>query len=66
MALNASQVLALEAIFSPERVLTDPADCWVYGYDNSKIQRLPEAVVFPLSHEETLALVRFCNQEKSP
>ena len=66
MALTPSQILALEAIFSTERVLTDPADCWVYGYDNSKIQRLPEAVVFPLSHEETLALVRFCNQEKIP
>lgn len=63
MPLTIGQIDFLEALFSPERIMTDPADCWVYGYDNSKRQRLPDAVVFPLTHEETLALVRFCNEQ---
>ena len=66
MPLTAQHIETLESIFGTDRVLTDPADCWVYGYDNSKRQRLPDAVVFPLNHEETLALVRFCNEEKIP
>jgi D-lactate dehydrogenase (quinone) len=66
MPLTAQHIETLQSLFGADRVLTDPADCWVYGYDNSKRQRLPDAVVFPLSHEETLALVRFCNQEKIP
>lgn len=66
MPLTAQHIETLQSLFGADRVLTDPADCWVYGYDNSKRQRLPDAVVFPLNHEETLALVRFCNQEKIP
>jgi D-lactate dehydrogenase (quinone) len=66
MALTPSQLAELETIFGSDRVLTDPADCWVYGYDNSKRQELPDAVAFPLSHEETLQLVQLCNRDRIP
>jgi D-lactate dehydrogenase len=49
-----------------DRLLTDPADCWPYGYDNSRRHHLPDAVAFPESHEEVLALVRLCNRYDIP
>ena len=41
-------------------MLTDPADCWPYGYDNSRRQALPQAVVFAADAEQIAALVRLC------
>ena len=66
MPLSPSHLTSLKAIFGPDRVLESPEDCWVYGYDNSKRQSLPEAVVFPLSHEEVVALVTLCHDEGLP
>ena len=50
----------LAAIAGPGRLLTDPADCWAYGYDNSRRQALPQAVVFATQAEQVAALVRLC------
>lgn len=41
-------------------LLTDPGDCWPYGYDNSRRQALPQAVVFASSEGQVSALVRLC------
>ncbi|RLA18538.1 MAG: FAD-binding oxidoreductase [Gammaproteobacteria bacterium] len=57
---------ALSARFSDKNLLTDPAECWSYGYDNSRRHAAPDAVVFPSSHEEVVALVRLCNAHKTP
>ena len=62
MPLPALFLARLRETFPNGSLLTDPADCWVYGYDNSKRQVLPDAVVFPTSHEQALALVRLCNE----
>ena len=48
------------------RLLTDPADCWPYGYDNSRRHDLPRAVVFPRSHEDVVDIVRLCNEYHIP
>jgi D-lactate dehydrogenase (quinone) len=45
---------------------TDPADRWPYSYDNSRRQALPDAVVFPASHEEVRECVCLCNEFKVP
>jgi D-lactate dehydrogenase len=42
-------------------ILTDPADRWTYGYDNSKRQELPAVVTLPSSHEEVVQIVTACN-----
>lgn len=47
-------------------VLTDPGDCWPYGYDNSRRQALPQAVVFATTHEQVRDVVALCNQERLP
>ena len=54
----------LVAIVGPDRFLSDPADCLPYGYDNSRRQSQPDAVVFPLTHEEVRDIVQLCNRER--
>ena len=49
-----------------EKVLTDPVDCLPYGYDNSRLQAQPDAVVFPTTHQDVLAIVKLCVQHKIP
>lgn len=46
---------ALADAAGADAVLGDPADCWTYGYDNSRGQALPAAVVLP---GDTLAVQR--------
>jgi D-lactate dehydrogenase len=59
-------ISALVAATAPERVLTEAADCLSYGYDNSRLQAMPRAVVFPLSHEEVASTVALCNEHEVP
>ena len=66
MSLPHAFLARLRPLFPADSLLTDPADCWVYGYDNSKRQVLPDAVVFPSSHAQTLELVRLCHEMAIP
>ena len=50
----------LAAVAGPGLLLTEPADCWPYGYDNSRRQALPQAVVFATDTAQVAALVRLC------
>lgn len=50
----------LAQALGPGKLLSDPADCWPYGYDNSRRHHLPDAVAFPERHEEVLAVMRIC------
>ncbi|HHJ14638.1 MAG TPA: FAD-binding protein [Gammaproteobacteria bacterium] len=56
---------ALQACLG-DRLLTDPADCHAYGYDNSKRQGQPMAVALPRSHEEVVDVVRACHRHRTP
>ena len=56
----------MQSLFPPERLYTDPVDCYAYAYDNSRRFCLPQAVVFALSAEEVQAIVRLCNQHHVP
>ncbi len=57
---------ALRRQLPADRLLTEPGDCWSYGYDNSRRQAPPGAVAFPVDHDEVLALVRLCNEYRVP
>ncbi|QIK38389.1 FAD-binding protein [Caldichromatium japonicum] len=50
----------LARIAGPDALLTDPADCWPYGYDNSRRQALPQAVIFARDEAQIARLVRLC------
>lgn len=45
-------------------LLTDPADCRAYGYDNSSLQGQPLAVALPDSHRQVAAIVGACRAHR--
>ena len=57
-------VSQLHRLFPPERIYTDPVECYTYAYDNSRKIFPPEAVVFPLTSAEVLSVVTLCNVHK--
>jgi len=52
----------LQHVFNKESLLLDPADCWAYGYDNSRRQSQALAVVFPSNHQQIVDTVKLCNR----
>jgi D-lactate dehydrogenase (quinone) len=65
-ALPADFIHALQAAVGAPNVLTEPADCWTYGYDNSRKHHLPDAVVFATQHDQVAAVVRLCYAHAIP
>jgi len=57
---------ALANCVGAENLLTDPGDCWNYGYDNSRRHVLPQAVCFATSHEQVNTVVSLCNEYAIP
>lgn len=57
---------ALAAIVGRDQVLVETADCWSYGYDNSRRHTAPGVVVFPRTHEQVVRIVRLCNEQRLP
>jgi D-lactate dehydrogenase len=56
----------LEQIVEPADLLTDPNECLTYGYDNSRRQAQPLAVVFPHNESQVVEIVKACNQYNIP
>ena len=52
----------LAAHLDEHQLLTDPADCRSYGYDNSTLQGQPLAVALPESHQQVVAVVTVCRE----
>lgn len=57
---------ALSKSVPADRLLTDPADCLPYAYDNSRRVALPQAVAFALDEAEVVALVNACREHRVP
>jgi D-lactate dehydrogenase len=66
MPLSPALLDQLRQALAPDAVTVDEAERLTYGYDNSRRQALPDAVVFPCSHEEVVALVAFCRRHGVP
>lgn len=58
--------LSLEALLSPDRVLTRPLDLAIYATDASLYRIPPAAVVRPADVEEIRALFAFARRQKLP
>jgi D-lactate dehydrogenase len=56
----------LQQLFAADALTVDAAECLVYGYDNSRRQAAPDAVVFPATHEQVVALVGVCRRHRLP
>lgn len=52
----------LASIVGGDALLTDPGDCWPYGYDNSRRHALPQAVAYAFSHQQVVQIVTLCNR----
>ncbi len=59
-------LVRLQAALGAENVLTDPADCWPYGQDNSRKHTPPDVVAFATTHAQVLETVRLCHQHDVP
>ncbi len=53
-------------IVGRSNILTDTAECIAYGYDNSKLQAIPQAVLLPESDEQLEIIISLCHQENIP
>jgi D-lactate dehydrogenase (quinone) len=66
VALTSAFVERLREIFPRDAMTVDAAERLAYGYDNSRRHAQPDAVVFPASHEQVVALVNACRTEHVP
>jgi D-lactate dehydrogenase len=66
MTLPTALLEALHASFAGDALSLGEAERLAYAYDNSRRNALPDAVVFPTSHEQTEALVRACREHRVP
>ena len=56
----------LQALLGSGSVLTDTADRWAYGVDNSRRQTLPVAVLLPQKQDEIASIVKLCHRYRTP
>lgn len=64
MNLSAAFIDEIRAIFPGTALALDEATRAAYGYDNSRREALPDAVVFPPAHDEVVALVAACKRHR--
>ncbi len=66
MKITNETLARLSEIVGSKNLLTEASDCWPYGYDNSRLQAMPDAVVLATCHEQIQPLVELCNQKQIP
>ena len=64
--LSAAIIADLQGAVGAANLITDPAECWTYGGDNSRLHALPQAVVFATNTEQIAALVKTCRRHRLP
>ncbi len=60
--MNEPFLKQLKKIVSPEKILTEASECLTYGYDNSRRQSQPIAVIFPTHEKQVQQIIQACNQ----
>lgn len=56
----------LQAALGAKHVLTDPADRWPYGQDNSRRHSPPDCVAFATTHAQVRDTLRLCHEFNVP
>jgi len=59
-------IQALTSKLGPQNVLSDPAECWAYGYDNSRRQGHADCVAFVENISDVQTAVQLCNYYQIP
>lgn len=66
MSVNSAFIHELITRFGNDQVLTDPASCLLYGYDNSRRQGNPDAVLIATETTQIQHAVTLCYQHAIP
>ncbi|MDH4133360.1 MAG: FAD-binding protein [Gammaproteobacteria bacterium] len=66
MAITAEFRDALARCVDAGRILSEAADTWVYGYDNSRKHSPPDLVVLAENAHEARAVIRLCYEHNVP
>lgn len=61
---DAAFLQRLEALVGAPSLLTAAADCWAYGYDNSRRHAAPDAVVLAADAGQVRDVVRLCGAHR--
>lgn len=56
----------LKQLVHPDDLLLEQSLLWSYGYDNSRLHAIPEAVIFARNHQQIVQLVNLCRNYKVP
>ena len=64
--LNKKHIKYFQKILPAGFVLSEPGDCWAYGYDNSKMHVMPECVLFAESKEQIKNIIIYCYNNNIP
>ncbi len=64
--MTPAQLRALTTLLPTDQLLTDPSELLCYGYDNSRRQGRPDAVVLARSTEDVARVAAFCQGERIP
>ena len=64
--LNKKHIKSFQKILPADFVLSEPGDCWAYGYDNSKMHVMPECVLFAESKEQIKNILIYCYNNDIP
>lgn len=59
-------IKSLENILKADQILSDPAEVWSYGYDNSRRHGIADIVVLPCTHDQVKQIVELCNEYSVP
>ncbi|SFR90234.1 D-lactate dehydrogenase [Dyella sp. OK004] len=66
MTLPSALLDTLRATFAADALSVEEGERLAYAYDNSRRNALPDAVVFPTTHEQVETLVRACREHRVP
>jgi D-lactate dehydrogenase len=66
MTLPPALLDVLRVAFPGDALSTSEAERLAYAYDNSRRNALPDAVVFPTTHEQVQTLVKACREHRVP
>lgn len=61
--LNKKHINNFQNILPKNYVLSEPGDCWAYGYDNSKMHVMPECVLFANNKDQIQNIIKYCFTE---
>jgi D-lactate dehydrogenase len=65
-SLKPSLIRQFSEIVGADSIFTEAGDCLPYGYDNSRLQATPQAVLFATETDQIAAITTLCHEQHLP